>query len=386
MPAGKLAAIFRTREINGGLMSDISAAPLKRTPLFDLHEQLGAKLVPFAGYEMPVQYQGILAEHLHARSKAVLFDVSHMGQVRIQGDDLDSLEQLVVADIQGLQLDKVRYSMLTNANGGIIDDLMVARVSDALMLVVNASRKDVDFARLKAKLPACKIEMLENAALLALQGPSAGDVIIRLAPEAAAMRFMTSSTLTIAGITCFATRSGYTGEDGFEISCAADHAEDLAKALLAEPDVMPAGLGARDTLRLEAGLCLWGNDIDETTTPVEAGLSWAISPRRRREGGFPGDSVILGQLQDGPSRRRVGICLQGRAPARSGCPILDTDGSPIGTVTSGGYAPSVGGPVAMGYVNATHAAPDTPLQLVVRGKPLAGTVVRLPFIEHRYVR
>jgi aminomethyltransferase len=276
--------------------------------------------------------------------------------------------------------------MFTNADGGIIDDLMVTRASGCLILVVNAARKHVDVPHLQRNLPDCRVETLEDAALLALQGPAAGAVLGRLAPESGSMRFMTSRPLTIAGLECFATRSGYTGEDGFEISCAGGDAEALARALLAEPEVTPAGLGARDTLRLEAGLCLWGNDIDEATTPVEAGLSWTISPRRRREGGFPGDAVILGQLQDGSQRQRVGIRLNGRAPARGGATILNAAGTPVGIVTSGGYAPSVGGPVAMGYVAAGYAEPDTPLQLLVRDKPLAAHVVRMPFIEHRYVR
>lgn len=384
----------RCRTIGAGQDQGRAAmTDLERTVLYDLHVSLGGKMVPFAGYEMPVQYpMGVLKEHLHTRASAGLFDVSHMGQILVTAksgrieDAALALERLVPVDILGLKEGRQRYAMFTSAAGGILDDLMVANRGDHLFLVVNAACKAADLAHLKAGLPDCDVGMVGGRALVALQGPKAEAALARLVPDVVDLTFMDVAIRSWDTAELWISRSGYTGEDGFEISCAADHAEDLAKALLAEPDVMPAGLGARDTLRLEAGLCLWGNDIDETTTPVEAGLSWAISPRRRREGGFPGDSVILGQLQDGPSRRRVGICLQGRAPARSGCPILDTDGSPIGTVTSGGYAPSVGGPVAMGYVNATHAAPDTPLQLVVRGKPLAGTVVRLPFIEHRYVR
>jgi aminomethyltransferase len=387
-PFAKLAASFRMREgEDGDRMGETTAAPLKRTPLFDLHRKLGAKMVPFAGYEMPVQYEGILAEHLRARRKAVLFDVSHMGQIRIEGDGIDRLEKLVVADLKTMPTGKVRYTLLTNNRGGIIDDLMVTQGGYYLALVVNASRKDVDFAHLQHHLNGrSHVQMLQNMALLALQGPAAADVLGRLAPASRLMLFMTSETLKVGEIKCTVSRTGYTGEDGFEISCAADDVEELARILLAEPEVAPAGLGARDTLRLEAGLCLWGNDIDETTTPIEAGLAWAINRRRREEGGFPGDEVILRQMLEGAPRRRVGIRLAGKAPARAGTRIVDAGGADIGVVTSGGYAPSIGGPVAMGYVAARSATVGTPLALIVRDKPLAGEIVRMPFVEHRYAK
>jgi aminomethyltransferase len=367
-------------------MDETGTAPLKRTPLHDLHVGLGAKMVPFAGYEMPLQYRGIIAEHLHARAKAVLFDVSHMGQVRIEGDGVDALERLVVADIKGMPAGKVRYTLLTNERGGITDDLMITQGGYYLLLVVNASRKHLDFAYLRGNLDGCHVQLLDDVALLALQGPAASAVLGRLAPASKLMLFMTSETLKIGDIKCGISRTGYTGEDGFEISCAAADAEALARMLLAEPEVAPAGLGARDTLRLEAGLCLWGNDIDETTTPVEAGLSWAISRRRREQGGFRGDEIILRQLFEGSARKRVGIRLEGKAPARAGSRIQDERGGDIGVVTSGCYAPSVGGPVAMGYVDASTAEPDTAVQLIVRNKALPGRIVRMPFIETRYAK
>jgi aminomethyltransferase len=385
--AGKLPALPRGRGTDrGSPMSETAPAPLKRTALFDLHIELGAKMVPFAGYEMPLQYRGIIAEHLHARAKAVLFDVSHMGQVRIEGDGVDALERLVVADIKGMPAGKVRYTLLTNERGGIIDDLMVTQGGYYLLLVVNASRKHVDLAHLRGNLDGCDVQLLDDMALLALQGPAASAVLGRLAPASRLMLFMTSETLKIGDVKCGISRTGYTGEDGFEISCAAADADALARMLLAEPEVAPAGLGARDTLRLEAGLCLWGNDIDETTTPVEAGLSWAINRRRREQGGFPGDEIILRQLFEGPARKRVGIRLEGKAPARAGSRIHDRTGADIGVVTSGGYAPSLGGPVAMGYVDVSAAEPDTPVRLIVRDKPLAGRVVRMPFVETRYAK
>lgn len=367
-------------------MTESADAP-RRTPLYDLHVRRGARMVPFAGYLMPVQYSGILVEHLHAREKAVLFDVSHMGQIRIDGERLNALEDLVVADIAAMPTGKTRYSLMTNERGGIIDDLMVTHFGYYLMLVVNASRKEVDFDHLRRHLDGrCTVEMLDDMALLALQGPAAATVLARLAPASRMMLFMTSEALKLGDIPCSVSRTGYTGEDGFEIACAADHAEALAELLLGEPEVKPAGLGARDTLRLEAGLCLWGNDIDESTTPVEAGLAWAIGRRRREEGGFIGDQVILRQLVEGTERRRVGIRLAGKAPARAGCRILDADGNDIGVVTSGGYAPSVGGPVAMGYVNAAAAHPGVAVSLLVRDKTHPGEIARLPFVDHRYAK
>ena len=362
---------------------------LKKTPLHDLHVELKARMVPFAGYAMPVQYPaGILREHLHTREKAGLFDVSHMGQLRIRGDDpVGALETLVPGDLRALAEGRTRYTLLTNERAGILDDLMVTQAGDHLFVVVNAATKEADIAHMRAALGGrVEIEHLEGRGLLALQGPQAAAVLARFAPEAAAMSFMTQRALSVGGIPVLASRSGYTGEDGFEISVEAARAEELARLLLAEPEVAPIGLGARDSLRLEAGLCLYGHDIDETTTPVEAGLAWSISKRRRAEGGYPGDAVVAAQLRDGPARKRVGIRPEGRAPAREHTEITDADGNRIGEVTSGGFGPTVDGPVAMGYVPAAAAEPGTPLSLVVRGKPLPARVAPLPFAPHRYHR
>jgi aminomethyltransferase len=368
------------------------AQPLKHTPLHALHVELGAKMVSFAGYDMPVQYPaGILTEHLHTRSGAGLFDVSHMGQVRLTGKGgagaAKALEALVPGDIQGLKPGQMRYTQFTNEKGGIIDDLMVANTGDHLMLVVNASGKEGDAAHLRRHLSgACEIEELSTRGLIALQGPKAADVLGRFAPQARAMTFMTAAFLTIEGVTCYVTRSGYTGEDGYEISMPGDAADPLTRRLLREPDVKPIGLGARDSLRLEAGLCLHGNDIDESTTPVEAALVWSIGKRRRGEGGFIGAEVILKQLKDGAARRLVGIRPEGRAPVRAHAEIQDKAGRRIGEVTSGGFGPTVNGPVAMGYVASGSAAPGTELQVIVRDKPLPAKVAPLPFVPHRYYR
>lgn len=362
-------------------------APLRRTPLHALHVELGARLVPFAGYEMPVQYQGIIAEHNHARAKAVLFDVSHMGQARLPIEASAALERLVVADLAGLQAGKVRYSVLTNAEGGIIDDLMIVQCGSYFWLIVNASRKEVDFAHIAAHLPAGQaLTPQPDLALLALQGPAAADVLKRFAPAAKLMLFMSSETLRIGDVKCAVCRSGYTGEDGFEISVPADQAEALARMLLDEPEVIPAGLGARDTLRLEAGLCLYGHEIDETTTPIEAGLAWTIQRRRREEGGFLGDKTILRQLVEGPARRRVGIRFEGRAAARTDAPIVDSAGRTIGTITSGSFSPTLQAAIAMGYVSTESSRPGTPVAALVRGKPVPGEVVPLPFVPHRYAK
>jgi aminomethyltransferase len=359
--------------------------PPQRTPLYDLHAELGARIVPFAGYAMPLQYKGIIAEHQHARTAAALFDVSHMGQATLAGDATDAFDRLVVGDLRALATGKIRYTVLTNERGGIIDDLMVTQGGHYLALVVNAARKDVDFRHIRAHLPGGSgLEVHEDRALLALQGPLAATVLARLAPASRLMLFMTTESLRIGDLKCTISRSGYTGEDGFEISVAAEDAMELARMLLHEPEVAPAGLGARDTLRLEAGFCLYGNDIDEGTTPIEAGLAWIIDRRRREEGGFLGDDVILRQLVEGPPRKRVGIRLDGRVPARAGAGISDGDGRPIGTVTSGGFAPTLGHPIAMGYVEAGHAAPGTHVDVLVRDKPMPGRIVRLPFVEHRY--
>jgi aminomethyltransferase len=365
------------------------ASSLKRTPLFALHRKLGARMVPFAGYEMPVQYQGILAEHRHARTKAVLFDVSHMGQAMLIGEGVgDVLEKLVVADVKDMPAGRMRYTLLTNARGGIIDDIMLIQGGFYVWLIVNAARKDVDFAHIAHHIgnAAAELRRQPTRALLALQGPAAAAVLGRFAPAARLMLFMTSEPLTVGGIKCWVSRSGYTGEDGYEISVEAEEAEALARTLLAEPEVAPAGLGARDTLRLEAGLCLYGCDIDEETTPVEAGLAWTVHKRRRQEGGFPGATVILGQLVEGVARRRVGFRLDGKQPARASAPVLDAGGRTIGRVTSGTLSPSLGQPIAMGYVDTKSSEPGTPVQFVVRDKPLAGQVVRMPFVEHRYAK
>ena len=372
-------------------MSD-SGQSLRRTPLHTLHVELGAKLVPFAGYEMPVQYPtGILTEHQHTRAAAGLFDVSHMGQVRLTGKGgagtAKALEALVPADIQALTPGQMRYTQFTNDKGGILDDLMVASTGDHLMLVVNASCKEADAAHLQRHLAAsCDIEQLSTRALIALQGPKAAEVLARFAPQCRAMRFMTAAFLAIDGVNCYATRSGYTGEDGYEISMPGEAAERLTRRLLAEPEVKPIGLGARDSLRLEAGLCLYGNDIDQTTTPVEAALTWSIGKRRRSEGGFIGADVILCQLKEGASRRLVGIKPEGRAPVRAHAEIQDRSGRRIGEVTSGGFGPAANAPVAMGYVEIKHAAPGTDLQVIVRDKALPAKVARLPFVPHRYYR
>ena len=369
------------------------AAPLKHTPLYDLHCALGARMVAFAGYEMPVQYQsGIIAEHLHTRAKAGLFDVSHMGQIRLRGAAAArALEALVPGDLQGLAPRHMRYTLLLDEAGGILDDLIATRVEDGLMLVVNAARKEADLAHIKAHLDrAVAVEPRFERALLALQGPEAAAILARLAGGLAngveRMAFMSAADATIAGAPCFVTRSGYTGEDGFELSIAAADAARVAEALLKEPEVAPIGLGARDTLRLEAGLCLYGHDIDQTTTPVEAGLSWTIARRRRAEGGFPGAATLLRQLIEGPSRKRVGIRPDGRAPAREGTAILDPAGNPVGRVTSGGFGPSLGAPIAMGYVDAGHAAEGSALALVVRDVPRPAHVAPLPFVPTRYYR
>jgi aminomethyltransferase len=360
---------------------------LEQTPLHALHIELGGKMVPFAGYTLPLNYpSGIIAEHTHTRAAAGLFDVSHMGQGRLVGGDAAAaLEALVPGDIQSLEPGRMRYTVLTDEGGGIIDDLMVTRAEGQLDVVVNAAFKAADFAHMSEALAGrCEVEPLPGLALLALQGPASAEVLARHAPAAAELPFMSAAALEVAGIACFVSRSGYTGEDGFEISVAAGEAEALARVLLAEEDVAPIGLGARDSLRLEAGLCLSGHDIDAATTPIEAGLAFTIGKRRRAEGGFPGAEIILGQLAEGPERQRVGILPEGRAPAREGSAIVDASGSAIGAVTSGGFAPSLGRPVAMGYVESAYAEPKTALGLEVRGKVLPARVSAMPFITKNY--
>ena len=366
-----------------------TAAPLKQTPLYAVHRELGARMVPFAGYEMPVQYPtGILAEHLHTRSQAGLFDVSHMGQIRLAGAGcVPALERLVPGDLEALALLRMRYTLLLNETGGILDDLMATRLADGLFLVVNAAPKKADLAHLRDRLgTSASIEPLTDRALLALQGPAAAAVLSRFIEGIAKLRFMSAAEVTIAGRQCLVTRSGYTGEDGFEIAMPADETEGFARRLIAEPEVLPIGLGARDSLRLEAGLCLYGHDIDETTTPVEADLKWTIGKRRRAEGGFPGAATILRQLAEGTHRKRVGIRPDGRAPAREHTEIIDDTGNRLGKVTSGGFGPSVAGPIAMGYVDSAHAMEGAALQLLVRGAPRPAHVARMPFFPTRYYR
>ena len=373
---------------------------LHTTPLDALHVALGARMVPFAGYSMPVQYPaGVMKEHLHTRAAAGLFDVSHMGQVAIRpksGDLVDAalaLETLVPVDVAGLKDGRQRYAVFTDARGGILDDLMIANRGDHLFLVVNAACKEQDIAHLRAGLEAsCEVEPLTDRALLALQGPAAEAALATLNPAVAEMRFMDVRALDLLGAACIVSRSGYTGEDGYEISVPADAAEKLAKALLALETVEPIGLGARDSLRLEAGLCLYGNDIDTTTTPVEGALEWSMQKVRKasgdREGGFPGADIILKQLAEGATRRRVGLLPEGRAPVRGGTSLFAEaeGGAPVGTVTSGGFGPTLEAPVAMGYVPAEQAGSGTRLFAEVRGKRLAVTVTPLPFVTPGYKR
>ena len=369
--------------------ADLNCSDLKRTALYELHVAHGGKMVPFAGYEMPVQYPaGILTEHNHTRAKASIFDVSHMGQIALRGaDPSTALETLVPGDIAGLAPGRMRYTMFTNETGGILDDLMVTNVGEYLFLVVNAACKDSDIAHLKDRLPGgIEVEILDNRSLIALQGPAAAAIMARYAPGADTMPFMTALPFEIDGSRLAVTRSGYTGEDGYEISIPSDAALRITELFLSAKDVEFAGLGARDSLRLEAGLCLYGHDIDETTTPVEAALTWSIGKRRRAAGGFPGDTVIKQQIADGVARKRVGILPDGKAPAREGTGITDADGAPIGTVTSGGFGPSVEGPVAMGYVDIAHATTDTPVNLVVRGQPRPGRIAPMQFVPNRYYR
>jgi len=374
--------------------------PLKRTPLHGLHVSLGAKMVPFAGYDMPVQYPaGVLKEHLHTRQKAGLFDVSHMGQLTVRArsgeveDAALALERLVPQDILALGAGRQRYAQFTSDTGGMLDDLMVANFGDHLFVVVNAACKDADEAHLRAHLSdSCAIDSLADRALLALQGPAAEAVLAKFCAGAPAMRFMDAGPHEVAGLNCFVSRSGYTGEDGFEISVPANQAEQLATALLSDPNVLPIGLGARDSLRLEAGLCLYGHDIDITTTPVEAALEWSMQKSRRsggaRAGGYLGAETILGQLAAGAARRRVGLRPEGRAPVREGAPLFADHGSsePIGNVTSGGFGPSLNAPMAMGYVPTRLATNGTQLFAEVRGQRLPLRVAATPFVPNTYKR
>jgi aminomethyltransferase len=373
---------------------------LKRTPLHALHVARGRKMVPFAGYDMPVQYTaGVLREHLHTRNGAGLFDVSHMGQIALHPksgkveDTALALERLVPQDILGVAPGRQRYAQFTNDEGGIRDDLMVANFGSHLFLVVNAACKAEDEAHLRASLSEiCVIEPLADRALIALQGPKAESALAKLCPDAPAMRFMDAGPRRVDGIDCFVSRSGYTGEDGFEISVPAEQAEALANALLENSDVLPIGLGARDSLRLEAGLCLYGHDIDATTTPVEGALEWSIQKSRRhggaRVGGFPGADKILSQLASGAPRRRVGLKPEGRAPVREGARLFADAASSeqIGAVTSGGFGPSVNAPVAMGYLPSSHATLDSLVFAELRGQRLPLLIAPMPFVPNTYKR
>jgi len=373
---------------------------LKRTPLHALHVARGGKMVPFAGYDMPVQYaSGVLREHLHTRNSIGLFDVSHMGQIALHAksgkveDAALALERLVPQDIVGVAPGRQRYAQFTNGQGGILDDLMVANFGGHLFLVVNAACKAEDEAHLRAHLEdTCAIELLGNRALIALQGPKAESALARFCPDAPAMRFMDAGPRRVDGIECFVSRSGYTGEDGFELSVPEDYAEALANALLDDSDVLPIGLGARDSLRLEAGLCLYGHDIDTTTTPVEAALEWSIQKSRRyggmRAGGFPGADKILSELANGARRRRVGLRPEGRAPVREGAPLFADAASStqIGAVTSGGFGPSFNAPVAMGYLPSSHAAPGSLVFAELRGQRAPLLIAPMPFVPNTYKR
>lgn len=359
----------------------------KRTPLYDLHVELGGKMVDFAGWEMPVQYpMGIMGEHKQCREKAALFDVSHMGQVIMRGDDAAAkLETLVPSALTALPEGKARYTFFTNDQGGIMDDLIVSNAGDHLFIVVNASMRHQDIPHMAA-LDGVEVTEIFDRALVAVQGPKAEDVVGDLCPAVRDLKFMETIVANIMGAECRVSRLGYTGEDGYEISIPADRAEEITRAFLAHEDCEPAGLGARDSLRLEAGLCLYGNDIDNDTSPIEASLIWAIQKRRREEGGFPGAERILRDIAEGTARKLVGIKPLGRAPARQGVEVQSEAGETIGAITSGSFGPTVGGPVAMGYVSTEHATPGTKINLVIRGKSQPAEVAPLPFVTQNYKR
>ena len=368
---------------------------LLKTPLHDLHTELGARMVPFAGYSMPVQYPaGLMAEHLHTRAAAGLFDVSHMGQLRLEGNSAAAaFESLMPVDVMDLPFGKQRYGLLLNDAGGILDDLMFFNRGDDIFVIVNGACKAVDMAHIEQKIGAqCRVVPMPEMALLALQGPQAVTALSRLTPGVEKLVFMTGGRFDVAGCDCFLTRSGYTGEDGFEISVHNDQAEKLARALLGLPEVKPVGLGARNSLRLEAGLCLYSNDIDTTTTPVEAGLNWAIQKVRRaggaRAGGFPGSEKILSQLTDtsGLARKRVGLMALERVPVRDHTALQSLTGQPVGEVTSGLLGPSINQPIAMGYINPEFAAIGTQINAMVRGKPVLMQVSAMPFVPNNYFR
>ncbi len=360
---------------------------LRHTPLHALHIELGGRLVDFAGWELPIQYEGVIAEHNWCRTSAGLFDVSHMGVVELHGDDpATALERLTPAAITTLLPGKIRYSLFTLDNGGVLDDLMVTNSESHLTLVVNAARREVDLPHLRAGLPEIDVVERDDLALLALQGPLAVTALARLAPAVADLFFLEATTVEIDGAQIGVSRSGYTGEDGFELTVANDDADRIARLLLAQPEVKPAGLGARDTLRLEASLCLYGHELDETTSPVEADLSWTMPKRRREAKDFPGADVIMDQYDNGPARVRVGLAPTGKRPVRDGTSLRTADGQPAGIVSSGGYGPTVERPVAMGYVSTELSAIGTKLVADVRGNDVEIEVCELPFAPHRYHR
>jgi aminomethyltransferase len=360
----------------------------KTLPLDGWHRQRGARMVPFAGYLMPIQYEGIIAEHRWTRQSAGLFDVSHMGQLTVAGADAQTgLESLVPADLSILKDGRLRYSLLLADNGGIIDDLMITRRGDHFYLVVNGATKQGDIAHMRERLAGSVIvDHMEDQALLALQGPKAVDALSRLTPGVEELSFMTGGAFQIGGVSAWISRSGYTGEDGFEISVPAEQVGQVAELLAGQPEVRPIGLGARDSLRLEAGLPLYGHDLDTTTTPVEADLGFAISKRRKEGGGFPGAARIQLELEDGPIRRRVGLAVSGRQPVREGAMVVDSEGTEVGTVTSGGFSPMLEAPIAMAYVPTASAEPGASVTLAQRGKILEAKVAPMPFVPHRYQR
>jgi aminomethyltransferase len=369
-------------------LNDADDLPTHTLPLDAWHRARGARMVPFAGYHMPIQYEGILAEHLWTRSSAGLFDVSHMGQLLLSGPDVDAeLEKLLPGDIKGLGVEKTRYSLLLNESGGILDDLMVTRQADGFYMVVNGATKLDDIGHLREHLPdEITLNHLEESALLALQGPKAVNALSRIQPEVARLFFMEAGAFDLDGVPAWISRSGYTGEDGFEISLAAQHAERIADLLCDQPEVKPIGLGARDSLRLEAGLPLYGHDLDEETTPIMADLGFALQKRRREEGGFPGAERILLEREQGPVLKRVGLLVEGRQPVREGGAVIGEDGNEVGRVTSGGFSPSLERPIAMAYVPAASAQPGARVRLNQRAKIFEAEVVKMPFVPHRYHR
>ncbi|ODT00618.1 MAG: glycine cleavage system protein T [Erythrobacter sp. SCN 62-14] len=361
--------------------------PLDPLPLDAWHRAQGARMVPFAGYDMPIQYEGIVAEHHWTRTNAGLFDVSHMGQLLLSGEGLDAaVEAILPIDLSTLKLGQQRYSLLLDETGGVLDDLMVSRLEGALYLVVNGATKWDDIAHLREYLPdEITLQHMEEHALLALQGPKAAEVLARHVPGVAALTFMKFAAFTLAGHPVQIARAGYTGEDGFEISLPAEAAEEIATLLCAEAEVKPIGLGARDSLRLEAGLPLYGHDMTPETSPIEAGAAFGINKRRRTEGGFPGVDRIIREINEGTARKWVGLKIEGRLPAREGAEVF-AGGAHVGTVTSGGFSPTLQQPIAMAYVASDHAAPGSALEVEVRGKRLAATVTPTPFVPHRYYR